>query len=82
MQLEKDKLCDYLVIVITIYNCLGMDPGVMLAELLGKVTGCARGKVVLCTCSLKNSIYGRIYGIVGGQVPLAVGAGQLNTKRR
>ena len=54
---------------------LGMDPGVMLAELLGKVTGCARGKGGSMHMFSEKLHFMGGHGIVGGQVPLAVGAG-------
>jgi pyruvate dehydrogenase E1 component alpha subunit len=54
---------------------LGMDPGVMLAELLGKVTGCARGKGGSMHMFSEKLRFMGGHGIVGGQVPLAVGAG-------
>ena len=54
---------------------LGMPAGEMVAELLGKVTGCARGKGgSMHMFSEKLRMLGG-HGIVGGQVPLAVGAG-------
>jgi pyruvate dehydrogenase E1 component alpha subunit len=54
---------------------LGMDPGVMLSELLGKVTGCARGKGGSMHMFSEKLRFMGGHGIVGGQVPLAVGAG-------
>lgn len=54
---------------------LGMDPGVMLAELLGKVTGCARGKGGSMHMFSEKLRFMGGHGIVGGQVPLATGAG-------
>lgn len=53
---------------------LGMDPGVMIAELLGKVTGCARGKGGSMHMFSEPLKFMGGHGIVGGQVPLAVGA--------
>jgi len=53
---------------------LGMDPGVMIAELLGKVTGCARGKGGSMHMFSEPLRFMGGHGIVGGQVPLAVGA--------
>jgi pyruvate dehydrogenase E1 component alpha subunit len=53
---------------------LGMDPGVMIAELLGKVTGCARGKGGSMHMFSEKLHFMGGHGIVGGQVPLAVGA--------
>jgi pyruvate dehydrogenase E1 component alpha subunit len=74
--LRKGK--DY---VITAYRdhimpiILGMDPGSMVAELLGKVTGCVRGKGgSMHMFSEKLNFMGG-HGIVGGQAPLATGAG-------
>lgn len=54
---------------------LGMNPGVMIAELLGKVTGCARGKGGSMHMFSKDLRFLGGHGIVGGQVPLATGAG-------
>lgn len=54
---------------------LGMSPGVMIAELLGKVTGCARGKGGSMHMFSKDLRFLGGHGIVGGQVPLATGAG-------
>lgn len=54
---------------------LGMDPGVMVAELLGKVTGCARGKGGSMHMFSEELRFMGGHGIVGGQVPLATGAG-------
>ncbi|WP_186645957.1 pyruvate dehydrogenase (acetyl-transferring) E1 component subunit alpha [Fluviispira vulneris] len=54
---------------------LGMDPGVMIAELLGKVTGCARGKGGSMHMFSEKLRFMGGHGIVGGQVPLAAGAG-------
>jgi len=53
---------------------LGMSPGVVLAELLGKVTGCARGKGGSMHMFSEKLRFLGGHGIVGGQVPLAVGA--------
>ncbi|RDB35578.1 MAG: pyruvate dehydrogenase (acetyl-transferring) E1 component subunit alpha [Spirobacillus cienkowskii] len=53
---------------------LGMDPGVMISELLGKVTGCARGKGGSMHMFSESLKFMGGHGIVGGQVPLAVGA--------
>ncbi len=54
---------------------LGMEPGVMLAELLGKVTGCVRGKGGSMHMFSEKLRFMGGHGIVGGQVPLATGAG-------
>ncbi|KAB8032014.1 pyruvate dehydrogenase (acetyl-transferring) E1 component subunit alpha [Fluviispira multicolorata] len=53
---------------------LGMEPGVMMAELLGKVTGCARGKGGSMHMFSEKFRFMGGHGIVGGQVPLATGA--------
>jgi len=53
---------------------LGMEPGAVLAELLGKETGCVRGKGgSMHMFSNKLRFLGG-HGIVGGQVPIGVGA--------
>lgn len=54
---------------------LGMDPGVMIAELLGKETGCCRGKGGSMHMFSEKLRFLGGHGIVGGQVPLATGAG-------
>ncbi len=54
---------------------LGMDPGVVLAELLAKSTGCAQGKGGSMHMFSKSLRYLGGHGIVGGQVPLAAGVG-------
>lgn len=54
---------------------LGMEAKVVLAELFGKVTGCSRGKGGSMHMFSKDLRYLGGHGIVGGQVPLAVGAG-------
>ncbi|MCB9228947.1 MAG: pyruvate dehydrogenase (acetyl-transferring) E1 component subunit alpha [Deltaproteobacteria bacterium] len=52
----------------------GIPPGEVFAELLGKVTGCARGKGgSMHMFSQQHGFYGG-HGIVGGQAPIAVGA--------
>lgn len=51
----------------------GMEPGVVMAELFGKATGCSKGKggsMHLFDAS-RNFMGG--YAIVGGQIPLALG---------
>lgn len=51
----------------------GMEPGVVMAELFGKATGCSKGKggsMHLFDAS-RNFMGG--YAIVGGQLPLALG---------
>ena len=53
----------------------GMEPGVAMAELFGKATGCSKGKggsMHLFDVS-KNFMGG--YAIVGGQMPIAAGLG-------
>jgi len=54
---------------------LGMDPGVVLAELLGKTTGCAKGKGGSMHMFSKDLRFLGGHGIVGGQAPLATGVG-------
>lgn len=51
----------------------GMDPGVLMAELFGKVTGCAKGKGgSMHLFDVENHMYGG-HGIVGSHIPLATG---------
>ncbi len=51
----------------------GMDPGVLMAELYGKITGCARGKGgSMHLFDVENHMYGG-HGIVGSHIPLATG---------
>ena len=54
---------------------LGMSPGEIVAELLGKVTGCVRGKGGSMHIFSEKLKFMGGHGIVGGQVPLATGAG-------
>jgi pyruvate dehydrogenase E1 component alpha subunit len=54
---------------------LGMTPRAVMAELLGKVTGCARGKGGSMHMFSKEHRFLGGHGIVGGQAPLATGAG-------
>jgi pyruvate dehydrogenase E1 component alpha subunit len=54
---------------------LGMEPGEVVAELLGKVTGCVRGKGGSMHMFSDKLRFMGGHGIVGGQVPLAAGAG-------
>ncbi len=54
---------------------LGMSGGEMIAELLGKVTGCVRGKGGSMHMFSEKLRFMGGHGIVGGQVPLAAGAG-------
>ncbi len=52
----------------------GSPPGAVMAELLGKATGVARGKGgSMHLFDVSRGFYGG-YGIVGGHIPLAVGA--------
>ncbi|MDR7521331.1 MAG: pyruvate dehydrogenase (acetyl-transferring) E1 component subunit alpha [Armatimonadota bacterium] len=52
----------------------GASPGTVMAELFGKVTGLARGKGgSMHLFDVGRGFYGG-YGIVGGHIPLAVGA--------
>jgi pyruvate dehydrogenase E1 component alpha subunit len=54
--------------------CRGISPAVVMAELFGKKTGCSRGRGgSMHLFDLKRRFMGG-YGIVGGQLPLAVGA--------
>jgi pyruvate dehydrogenase E1 component alpha subunit len=69
---ERDKL-------INGYRChghslaLGMSPRMAMAELFGKSTGCSKGKGgSMHLFQVQNGNYGG-HGIVGGQLPLAVG---------
>lgn len=51
----------------------GSDPGQVMAEICGKATGCSKGKggsMHICDAAL--GFYGG-YGIVGGNVPMALG---------
>jgi pyruvate dehydrogenase E1 component alpha subunit len=53
----------------------GSDPGQVMAEICGKQTGCSKGKggsMHICDAAL--GFYGG-YGIVGGNVPIALGLG-------
>ncbi|GIW07194.1 MAG: pyruvate dehydrogenase E1 component subunit alpha [Dehalococcoidia bacterium] len=53
----------------------GIDPGAVMAELFGKVTGTSKGRGgSMHLFDLKTRFMGG-YGIVGGHLPLAVGAG-------
>ncbi|WP_069803504.1 pyruvate dehydrogenase (acetyl-transferring) E1 component subunit alpha [Thermogemmatispora onikobensis] len=54
--------------------CRGISPAVVMAELFGKKTGCSSGRGgSMHLFDLKRRFMGG-YGIVGGQLPLAVGA--------
>jgi pyruvate dehydrogenase E1 component alpha subunit len=51
----------------------GMDPGVAMAELFGKITGCSRGKGgSMHLFDAERHMLGG-HGIVGGHIPLATG---------
>ena len=53
----------------------GSDPGEVMAEICGKATGCSKGKGgSMHICDAKRGFYGG-YGIVGGNVPIALGLG-------
>ena len=53
---------------------LGTDPGAVMAELYGKATGICKGKGgSMHIFDVAHGFYGG-YGVVGGHVPLAVGA--------
>jgi pyruvate dehydrogenase E1 component alpha subunit len=65
--------------VVTAYRChghylaCGGDSGAGFSELLGKVTGCAKGRGgSMHFYDVKNNFYGG-WGIVGGQIPMAAG---------
>jgi len=53
----------------------GSDPGPVMAEICGKYTGCSKGKGgSMHICDAERGFYGG-YGIVGGNVPIALGLG-------
>jgi hypothetical protein len=52
----------------------GVSPEAMMAELFGRVDGCARGRGARCIPRTPRSAMSSRWGIVGGQLPLAVGA--------
>ena len=69
---KKDKM-------ITAYRnhvqpiAMGVDPKFIMAELMGKVTGCSKGNGgSMHMFSKKHNFYGG-HGIVGGQIPLGAG---------
>jgi pyruvate dehydrogenase E1 component alpha subunit len=51
----------------------GVEPGPVMAELYGKATGCSKGKGGSMHMFSKEHNYLGGHGIVGGQVPLALG---------
>lgn len=53
--------------------CLGLPIREVFAELLGKVTGCSRGKGGSMHLFSRELKYYGGHGIVGGQIPIAVG---------
>jgi len=53
----------------------GSEPGQVMAEICGKATGCSKGKGgSMHICDAARGFYGG-YGIVGGNVPIALGLG-------
>jgi pyruvate dehydrogenase E1 component alpha subunit len=53
----------------------GSDPGEVMAEICGRYTGCSKGKGgSMHICDAERGFYGG-YGIVGGNVPIALGLG-------
>jgi pyruvate dehydrogenase E1 component alpha subunit len=54
---------------------LGSDPGRVMAEILGKATGISRGKGGSMHLFDKAHGFAGGYGIVGGNIPLALGVG-------
>ena len=54
---------------------LGMTPNECMAEMFGKVTGCARGKGGSMHFFSKEKNFLGGHGIVGGQIPVGTGAG-------
>jgi pyruvate dehydrogenase E1 component alpha subunit len=51
----------------------GTDPGAVMAEICGKATGCSKGKGgSMHICDAERNFFGG-YGIVGGNVPIALG---------
>ena len=54
----------------------GSEPGQVMAEICGKATGCSKGKGgSMHICDAERNFYGG-YGIVGGNVPIALGIGK------
>src|SRR5947209_7324524 len=61
--------------------CRGISPNAVMAELFGKETGCSRGRGgSMHLFDLERRFMGG-YPIVGGQLPLATGAGFAMTHR-
>lgn len=54
---------------------LGMHPNELMAEMFGKITGCARGKGGSMHFFSKEKNFLGGHGIVGGQIPIGTGAG-------
>lgn len=53
----------------------GSEPGQVMAEICGKATGCSKGKGgSMHICDASRGFFGG-YGIVGGNVPIALGLG-------
>ena len=52
---------------------MGMDPGVAMAELYGRIDGCSKGKGGSMHMFSAEDNYLGGHGIVGGQIPLALG---------
>ena len=65
---------------VTSYRChahglvAGMSPRSVMAEMFGKITGCARGKGGSMHVFSKEKNYLGGHGIVGGQIPVGTGA--------
>ena len=67
--------------IVTSYRChahgliRGMSPREVMAEMYGRITGCARGKGGSMHVFSKEHNYLGGHGIVGGQIPVGLGAG-------